>query len=552
MDIKITQKLFSSLIQKPILTDKLLERPPFKFLHDVITETIRVSGFLNGFFTNDELDVEKTSSLKELKIFFLQKLIDILNVDGSLDQVKPVKIVAGKEPENTNFLLQKFASEATSHLLTSNNNHSINNNKELTNEPKKNISKISKESSKSTKEKSRSKNNVESAPLKIVNKITDSKKLSKFDNAKTEGAVSKSRTKSRDSSKVGERKKEKKTKSSKSKENLQTNINVDEGVSSPHNFSPNIHGELGSGQTFPKRESSGGTSKGGDDSGIADETGAESERHDSESLKSQNFLDNKKHFNDKTNNVDLSMSTIKQDSVLIRPTTGIGLRPQTSMGRPGTAIARAAPPKLKKTKVVDINILEVSAQPVATNTSLIMESDQISKNNDADEFLIEENDDCILRSANISLLNEGVDHGTLVNKIIENTRELEKDNLLSDYSDSTIDFHEQRRIKNEIENIQKSLQNTTQNIQPLARTLEHITNDFDLNLKEIEESRKITVSCMQMIEDHSKNSADSVFALSAALRNLENDIREIRQQIANAITNVISNDKFIEIQLCGE
>lgn len=549
MDIKLTQKLFSILIKKPTLSEKLLERPPFKFLHDVITETIRLSGYLSGFFSENELNADKVSSLKESKIAFLQKFIDILNIDGSLDHIKPAKIVAGKEPENTNILLQKFASEAALHLANNNSN-----NNKLTKTSKRSSSKSLKDlSSKSSKDKIKS--NLDASLSKSSKKSSDSKKLSRGFNTKTEETVLKSQTKSRDLTKNGDKIKEKKTKSLKAKENVHNESVVDEGVSSPHILS-NIHGELESGRTLPERESSGGTSKGGDDSGIADETGAESEHHDSESLKIRSLLafKNAKDVYDRANAIDSAPSTssVKQELILVRPTTGMSVRPQTSMGRPGTAIARAAPPKLKKTKIADINVLEVGAQPVATNTALIMENNSISQDNE-DVFLVEEEEDYMLRGANVTSLNKGKEHGTLVNKIIENTRELEKDNLLPpDYSDSFMDFHEQRRIKYEIENVQKSLQNTTQNIQPLARTLEYITNDFDSILKEIEENRKITLSSTQIMEDRSKNSSESIFTLSATLRNLEVDIRETRQQIAAAILSVINNDKLIEIQLCGE
>nr|CAD2202604.1 unnamed protein product [Meloidogyne enterolobii] len=115
MDTDKTRALFAPLIQRPVLTDQLLNRPPFKFLHDIVSEVIKSTGYSDGLFTVDELDSTKASSSRDSKIAFLQKLIDLLNINGELDDLKPAKIVAGKEPELTNILLQSLAIEAAAY-----------------------------------------------------------------------------------------------------------------------------------------------------------------------------------------------------------------------------------------------------------------------------------------------------------------------------------------------------------------------------------------------------------------------------------------------------
>ncbi|BFZ22681.1 hypothetical protein BsWGS_25720 [Bradybaena similaris] len=109
MDPKIakkTQDTLGKIIKKPPLTDKLLGKPPFRFLHDIMTSVIKTTGFMQGLFTEAEMNSENVKD-KDAKIAFLQKAIDMVSaVTGKALSVRPAKIVAGHEPERTNEFLQ--------------------------------------------------------------------------------------------------------------------------------------------------------------------------------------------------------------------------------------------------------------------------------------------------------------------------------------------------------------------------------------------------------------------------------------------------------------
>ncbi|XP_076198123.1 TRAF3-interacting protein 1 isoform X1 [Aptenodytes patagonicus] len=104
--VRRTQESLGRVIRKPPLTDRLLSKPPFRYLHDVITEVIRVTGFMKGLYTDFELKSDNVKD-KDAKISFLQKAIDaVIMVTGEPLSVKPARVVAGHEPEKTNEFLQ--------------------------------------------------------------------------------------------------------------------------------------------------------------------------------------------------------------------------------------------------------------------------------------------------------------------------------------------------------------------------------------------------------------------------------------------------------------
>jgi TRAF3-interacting protein 1 len=117
----MTQQLLGELITKPKLTEKLLSKPPFRFLHDVIMEVIRVTGFAKGLYTEFESDSQNVGD-KNQKMTFLEKIIKLVGIQlNTLVEARSQRIVAGLDPQTTNTFLQLLA-VAAKHMPDSNKN----------------------------------------------------------------------------------------------------------------------------------------------------------------------------------------------------------------------------------------------------------------------------------------------------------------------------------------------------------------------------------------------------------------------------------------------
>jgi len=118
--IEEAKQVLQPLFAKPKLKSHLLQKPPFRYIHDIILATVKATRF-PAFFTNDELDSSKYKDNKQAKIAFLEKLIRLVNVcpSSSPVEVNAKKIVAGLEPAATLRLLLAFgklANEESIHL----------------------------------------------------------------------------------------------------------------------------------------------------------------------------------------------------------------------------------------------------------------------------------------------------------------------------------------------------------------------------------------------------------------------------------------------------
>ncbi|ESS67138.1 hypothetical protein TCDM_04223 [Trypanosoma cruzi Dm28c] len=108
--VEKTQTELGAIISSPKLTEKLLLKPPFRFLHDIVTSFLSATGFPKGLYPDALLDSSNVTE-KTIKIEFLTQLIAAVEAGtGKKVSAQPTKIVAGQEAEKTNELLQLLAS----------------------------------------------------------------------------------------------------------------------------------------------------------------------------------------------------------------------------------------------------------------------------------------------------------------------------------------------------------------------------------------------------------------------------------------------------------
>jgi TRAF3-interacting protein 1 len=109
-----TGKMFGSLISKPKMTEKLLKKPPPKYIYDIILNTMSKTGFPKGLYTPEEEDHKYFESDAHHKLEILQKAIDITKIvmNENFD-IKCTNILKGEQPDKTNYFLQMFYKAAT-------------------------------------------------------------------------------------------------------------------------------------------------------------------------------------------------------------------------------------------------------------------------------------------------------------------------------------------------------------------------------------------------------------------------------------------------------
>ena len=100
--------MYEQLFQKPKMTEKLLSKPPFRYLHDIFTATMAKTGWGEGMFQGEELN-SKSFEDKDSKLAWLVKVITLTEmIVGEKIDIKPSMVLAGQQADKTNLWLQQM------------------------------------------------------------------------------------------------------------------------------------------------------------------------------------------------------------------------------------------------------------------------------------------------------------------------------------------------------------------------------------------------------------------------------------------------------------
>jgi TRAF3-interacting protein 1 len=77
--VALARDKISAIISKPKMTEKLLSKPPFRFLHDTVSAITQATGFAAGLYNESELDSAAISD-KHAKMSYLDKIFNLVGI----------------------------------------------------------------------------------------------------------------------------------------------------------------------------------------------------------------------------------------------------------------------------------------------------------------------------------------------------------------------------------------------------------------------------------------------------------------------------------------
>ncbi|XP_041487630.1 TRAF3-interacting protein 1 [Microtus oregoni] len=605
--VRRTQEALGKVIRRPPLTEKLLNKPPFRYLHDIITEVIRITGFMKGLYTDAEMKSDNVKD-KDAKISFLQKAIDVvMMVSGEPLAAKPARIVAGHEPERTNELLQligkcclnKLSSdEAVKRVLAGEKGDSRGRAVRTSKAPESDNKGVKEEESRTHKEDKRNsevKERSTSAEHKQKEELKDENKPREKERDK-EKAKEPDRDRHRDSDKDRNREGEREKARTRAKQDRDRS-NKDRDREAERDKERDRRSEGGKEKERLKDRD---RDKGKDRERRKTKNGEHSRDHDREKSRDPDKPERKSassgempkksdgSFKDAKAEMEAEVSAGASRSLPLKaskrrsknslegdsPSDAEGEagpagqdKPEVSenaevpselssnlrrIPRPGSA--RPAPPRVKRQESTETLVGDRSGNG-KTVSNVIIDS-QNSDNEDDEQFVVEAAPQ-LAEMSEIEMVQAGdledeEKHGGLVKKILETKKDYEKlQPSKPGEKERSLIFEsawkkEKDIVSKEIEKLRVSIQTLCKSALPLGKIMDYIQEDVDAMQNELQLWHSENRQHAEALSKEQSITDSAVEPLKAELSELEQQIKDQQDKICAIKANILKNEEKIQ------
>ncbi|GLV43326.1 Intraflagellar transport 54 [Carabus blaptoides fortunei] len=578
--IQLTQTTLGSFIKKPVLSEKHLKKPPFRFLHDIVTSVIRETGFLSGLYTVLELQSENIKD-RDMKIAFLQKLIDCITiVTGKSITARPSKIVAGLEPTKTNELLQAIGYALKKKLDSSNAVAQIeggvtpSKKKSKSKDDKKSESKVKQSTSNKGTDKVSKSSKVKEGPKTKNDKQKDTGKKEKVSSRKADATENKTKVTKGESPRNITKKsprdvkkkviesptaiKDKKDASvvlknvQKEQKSLQiespppelskidtvsNNIEPEENIIEP--ISPEVKIDVIEMRTnAPVKET-----------GLGEEKTTVNTSNDSGLVKDKVIVENKNEEHEMSR-ISAKKNTV-QDDVILMPKEPLKMehlvRPKTSLRPPSVrpSSARPAAPRLKDRH--DIILLPDEIVTMG-KVNVIVENFTVHEEDNEETVVVEEPPELTFQPPPIATLTDiPAEKGLLVGQILEQLGDSVSELKPRVEIEWEAGGKKNREVaRKEMERLCDSIQTLTRAANPLGKLMNFLQEDMDSMRSELKMWIEINVKLSGEIKTQKRLNEESIEPLKKQLNRMDDEIVKQREQISMTHANILRNEQKIK------
>ncbi|XP_043516386.1 TRAF3-interacting protein 1 isoform X2 [Frieseomelitta varia] len=570
--IKRTQDLLGKYFKKPPLTEKLLRKPPFRFLHDIVSTVINETGFLDGLYTEEELNSENIKN-KEAKLAYLTKLIDVVKLATGINlTVRASKIISGQEPTKTNELLQAIGKALDKKI----------NSAEAIEQYKKNLGK--------GKSSSRSKLSVAKDEKRSSSKETSQKRASTSKEKSTEQkkkVINENPTINEETRKNENQESQKSVEATKAP---QTELTQEKIPSSAHrkrssSAKPKQNTSFTALSEIPlqsDKKTDENKKQKESENRLKNTANAENNEAQNQILnQSSNLINLESVSNAKDNKVDENTDKVgyKENTIINNeiPLKNIeksdqsiseiqklqsennDARPKTSL-RPPTArpiSARPAAPRIRGKAELIVN--EEILTPMG-HISVIVENSDLKDDDDAEDMVVmetkgsgsdflETNDHY---KADDQLTQE---HGHLVAQILETQKELiNNDNVdvIPKKTNITWDTNSKRdMVTKEIDKLRNTIQTLTRATNPLGKLLDYFQEDVEIMQKELLEWKNQYQQVNEQLKVEKMKTQELIEPMKETLKEIDHNMKLQLDKICQAKSQIMKNDQRIQTLLNG-